>query len=75
MDRHQREGFPEPSRSRLRLFPGLAHSGRAYQVEAEATLWREDDLRRALAAYAVVRHVNARGLVSVYGRDDYVGRR
>ncbi len=48
-DRHQREGFPEPSRSRLRLFPGLAHSGRAYQVEDEATLGREDDLRRALA--------------------------
>lgn len=30
MDRHQREGFPDAAHSRSRLFPGLAHSGRAY---------------------------------------------
>jgi hypothetical protein len=75
MDRHQREGYPEPARSRMRLFPGLAHSGRAYQAEAEASLWREDHLRRRLAEYAVVRQINARGLISVYGHNYYVGKR
>ncbi|HEY2156147.1 MAG TPA: hypothetical protein VGH33_10990, partial [Isosphaeraceae bacterium] len=32
-------------------------------------------LRSALAGYAAARRVNARGLVSVYNRNYYVGRR
>jgi len=75
MDEHQREGFPEPARSRLRLFPALAHSGRAYAPAEEAALWQEPRLWAKLAEYAVVRQINARGLVSVYGRNYYVGRR
>src|SRR5207249_8862317 len=75
MDRHQREGFPEPSRSRSQLFPTLAHSGRAYTPAQEASLWQEARLRRKLAEYTVVRQINARGLISVYGRNYYVGRR
>jgi hypothetical protein len=75
MDAHQREGFPEPSRSRLSLFPKLAHSGRPYAVADEPSLWMESELRRRLGDYAVVRSINARGLISVYGRNHYVGRR
>jgi hypothetical protein len=75
MDQHQREGFPEPSRSRSRLFPRLAHSGRAYRQADEATLWQEARLWQKLAEYAVIRQINARGLISVYGRNYYVGRR
>jgi hypothetical protein len=75
MDRHQREGFPEPSRSRSRLFPTLAHSGRAYAPAEESALWQETRLWEKLAEYAVVRQINARGLISVYGRNYYVGRR
>jgi hypothetical protein len=75
MDRHQRENFPEAARSRMRLFPGLAHSGRPYAASREPALWRDDRLRAELAEYAAVRRVNARGLVSVYNRNYYVGRR
>jgi hypothetical protein len=75
MDRHQREAFPEAARSRMRLFPALAHSGRPYSRSREAGLWRAGRLREALAEYAAVRRVNARGLVSVYNRNYYVGRR
>jgi hypothetical protein len=75
MDQHQREYFPEPSRSRLGLFPALAHSGRAYDPAAESDQWQESRLWEKLAEYAVVRQINARGLISVYGRNYYVGRR
>lgn len=75
MDRHQREAFPDAEHSRLRLFPGLAHSGRAYHRAAEAAMWRLGRAREGLAGYAVVRQVNARGLVSVYGRNYAVARK
>jgi hypothetical protein len=75
MDRHQREMFPEPSRSRSRLFPTLAHSGRVYRPTEEAALWQETRLWQKLAESAVVRQINARGLISVSGRNSYVGRR
>src|SRR5262245_41020938 len=75
MDRHQREWFPDAARSRMRLFPGLAHSGRAYHRAAEASAWQPGRVREELAEYAVVRQVNARGLVSVYGRNYSVPRK
>jgi hypothetical protein len=75
MDQHQREGFPDAAHSRLRLFPALAHSGRPYHRSQEAALWQEERLRAKLAEYAVVRQINARGLISIYGRNYYVGRR
>jgi hypothetical protein len=75
MDRHQREGFPDAAHSRLRLFPGLAHSGRAFHRAGEAARWQLGRVREKLAEYAVVRQVNARGLVSIYGRNYAVARR
>jgi hypothetical protein len=59
----------------MRLFPALAHSGRAYRHGAEASLWQERRVRDELAEYAVVRQVNARGLVSIYGRNYSVARK
>ena len=61
MDRHQREGFPDAAHSRMRLFPGLAHSGRAYHRAMEASLWRLGRVREKLAGSAVVRSSNAQG--------------
>ena len=75
MDAHQREGFPEPTKSRLSLFPKLAHSGRPYAAGDERTSWSEAEMRRRLAEYAAVRQINSRGLISVYGRNHYVGKR
>lgn len=75
MDQHQRAGFPEPAQCRMRLFPELAHSGRAAAAATEPTTWDAARMHAALSGYAVVRRVNARGLVSVYGRHHYVGRR
>jgi hypothetical protein len=75
MDRHQREAFPDAAHSRLRLFPGLAHSGRAYRRGREAALWQPQRMRDKLAEYTVARQVNARGLVSIYGRNYSVARR
>jgi hypothetical protein len=75
MDRHQRDGFPDAAHSRSRLFPALAHSGRIYRRAAEASLWQQERLYAKLAAYAVVRQVNARGLISVYGRNYAVARK
>jgi hypothetical protein len=75
MDRHQREAFPDAAHSRSRLFPGLSRSGRTYSRSREAGLWRAGRLRESPADYVVVRRINARGLVSVYNRNYYVGRR
>ena len=75
MDTHQREWFPEPARSRLVLFPKLAHSGRAYAAAEEAAPWARAEMRRRLAEYAVERLINSRGLISVYGRNHHVGKR
>jgi hypothetical protein len=75
MDQHQREAFPDAAHSRIRLFPALAHSGRPYRRSREAALWQEERLRAKLAEYAVVRQINARGLISVSGRNYAVGRK
>jgi hypothetical protein len=75
MDGHRREWFPDAAHSRMRLFPGLAHSGRGYHRALEASLWQLGRVREKLAGYAVVRQVNARGLVSVYGRNCAVARK
>ena len=75
MDRHQREWFPDAAHSRMRLFPGLAHSGRAYHRAAEASSWPRGRVREKLAGSAVARPVNARGLVSVSGRNYAVARK
>jgi hypothetical protein len=75
MDEHQRTGFPEPGASRMRRFPALAHSGRAYDPDGEGATWDVAAMRHGLSGYAASRRVSARGAISVYDRGHSVGRR
>jgi hypothetical protein len=75
LDEVQRARYPRPDgRSRAAAFPGLAHSGRAYDPQREEQAW---DLGRALAFLADLtaeRRVGADGKVSLYDRPRSVGR-
>jgi hypothetical protein len=73
-DRLQRERYPlSQGRSRLALFPELAHSGCCYSAAGEADMWDLQRVREHLAGYAVPRQVDNQGKVSVYNRNLYVG--
>lgn len=75
MDRLYREEYPyHGGRSRLESYPGLVHSGRAYTAETECELWDWDRVASHLTRYIVTRHVNGRGMVSLYNRGHYIGR-
>jgi hypothetical protein len=74
-DRLQRERYPSiGGRSRREAFPGLEHSGRAYQTQEEASHWELDRVLEHLADYVLVRRVDGRGTISLYNRSRYVGR-
>jgi hypothetical protein len=76
MDVIQREEYPSlQGRSRLAVYPGLKHSGREYTRRWERQHWRLDLVLAHLAGYAVPRHVDSSGSVSVYNRSHYVGKR
>jgi hypothetical protein len=74
LDYWQRELYPAVAgRSRLEAYPGLKHSGRAYDAPWEAARW---DLQRVwdlLARYLVARKVDSQGKVSIYNRPHSVG--
>jgi hypothetical protein len=74
LDRWQRELYPVVDvRGRLEAYPGLRHSGRAYDSAWEAAHW---DLQRVwdlMASYLVPRRVDSQGKVSVYNRPHSVG--
>jgi hypothetical protein len=70
----QRERYPvKQGQSRLRLHPGLVHSGRAYSQQGEAAVWAMAAVSEHLSGYAVSRRVCRGGKVSVYNRHLYVG--
>jgi hypothetical protein len=74
-DRLQREAYAGPGEQpRWHEFPGLAHSGRAYRPEAEASLWDLERVKAHLAQYVVRRKVDPLGKVSVYNRPRPVSR-
>jgi hypothetical protein len=76
MDVIQREEYPSlKGRSRLAVYPGLKHSGRAYSRKWERQHWRLDLVLEHLAGYAVPRQVDNSGSVSVYNKTSYVGKR
>ncbi len=76
MDLIQREEYPSlKGRSRLAVYPGLKHSGCAYSRTWERKHWRLDLVLEHLAGYAVPRHVDNSGSVSVYNKTSYVGKR
>lgn len=75
MDGIQRQEYPSlQGRSRLEVFPQLAHSGRAYTPAWERAHWSLAAVAAHLAGYAVPRKVDKSGTVSVYNRNHYVGK-
>jgi len=74
MDRLHREVYPyQKRRSRLEVFPGLVHSGRAYDPESERAQWDWSRVTEHLANIVSVRRVDPSGRVSLYNRRHYVG--
>jgi hypothetical protein len=75
MDQIQRDRYPHlDGKSRMEVYPRLAHSGRAYDQDWESQNW---DLHRAhdlLAGFVVPREINRAGTLSVYNRNYYVGK-
>jgi transposase InsO family protein len=75
MDDIQRRDYPSVGgRSRLEAYPDLAHSGRAYTPAWERSHWSLAAVGAHLAGYVVPRRVDSSGMVSVYGRNHYVGK-
>jgi hypothetical protein len=75
VDRMYREVYPyRDRRSRLETYPGLAHSGRRYDLQSEATLWDWSRVTEHLASIVPLRRVDQSGRVSVYNHNHYVGR-
>jgi hypothetical protein len=76
MDHILRAEYPScDGRGRLAAHPGLAHSGRPYSAAWERRQWQLAAALGHLAGYAVPRYVGRKGMVSVYGRNYYVGGR
>lgn len=74
--RIQRELYPAMAgRSRLAAFPALATPRRPYQIEIEDTLWSLERVDRFLAHGVWRRRVGRSGLISLYARDYWVGKR
>lgn len=75
MDVIQREEYPSlQGRSRLAVYPGLKHSGRAYSPKWERRHWRLDLVLEHLAGLSVPRQVDTSGSVSIYNKTCYVGK-
>jgi hypothetical protein len=73
LDRVQREEYPAiAGLTRAAAYPGLAHSGRAYDPAEEPSRWDGARVRAHLAGYVAVRRVDCRGMASLYNRNRYV---
>jgi transposase InsO family protein len=76
MDRIQREEYPyRAGLSRMATLPDLKHSGRPYGVDWEEQHWNLAAVLEHLSQYAPSRRVDQAGLISIYNRNYYVGRR
>jgi hypothetical protein len=75
MDEIQRADYPHRGAgSRMRRYPGLAHSGRKYSVEWEQESWSIQTAKAYLASHVGVRQVSEKGQVTVYARKYQLGR-
>jgi hypothetical protein len=75
-DSRQRDLYPSiRGLARIEAYPGLAHSGRAYDLTAEPRCWDLAAAWELLARHVVPRRVDSSGKVSVYRRSMYVGPR
>jgi hypothetical protein len=76
MDWIQREEYPyRDDRSRMTVFPALKHSGRRYDRAWEKNHWDLDRVLNHLSQYLGTRQVDARGAISIYNRNYYIGVR
>jgi hypothetical protein len=76
LDGVQREEYPHQGElSRTQVYPGLAHSGRAYQAADEAGQWSLGRVLEYLADNPVLRKVDGNGKVSLDDRPHWVGKR
>jgi hypothetical protein len=76
MDRIQREVYPSiQGESRWHAFPELKHSSRSYSRAWERRKWDLELVLDHLRDYSVVRRVDCKGQVTVYGRHHYVGEK
>lgn len=75
-DRVQRERYPhgDEGQPRAVVYPGLAHSGRAYDPATEAAEWQLERVLDHLAGYVVRRKVDPQGKYRVYNNQRFVGR-
>lgn len=74
MDHIQRESYPvNGTLTRIQIWPTLTHSGRPYTRQWEHQHWDFTRVLNHLADYAVTRHVNKSGRVTIYNRPHYVG--
>lgn len=76
MDRLQREDYPQTNnRSRMELFPQLHHSGRTYDASEEESSWQWQRAADHLSQYCANRRVDSAGVVWIYNRRHYVGKK
>jgi hypothetical protein len=70
----QRQKYPiEDNKSRMEIFPGLAHSGRSYTQAREAQQWSLALAEEYLSGWLARRRVSSQGRLSLYGWPVYVG--
>jgi hypothetical protein len=73
-DRVQRELYPHRGdRPRWQVYPGLQHSGRAYDARWEEGAWSWPRVCAHLGEYAVQRRVDSSGKIGLYHDKVYVG--
>src|SRR5262249_54040221 len=74
MDHIQRAEEPDrDGRSRLEVYPELAHSGRRYSAAWERRHWSLERVTAALAGIVARRRVDCKGSITLYNRSYYVG--
>jgi hypothetical protein len=74
MDRIQREVYPvRDGQSRRAAYPGLKHSGRAYDPTQEEGTWDLQKVWDLMGRHRVPRRIDRGGKLSVYNRPHSVG--
>jgi hypothetical protein len=75
-DQVQREEYPhQGKRTRMQAYPGLAHSGRAYDEASERQRhWSWPRALERLGQSAVVRKVDGSGKIGLWGGKAYLGK-
>lgn len=70
----EKQRLTKLKKTRLELFPELAHSGRPYTLAWEQRHWDLARVQQHLSEYVAVRRVFSSGHISVYDHGRYVGK-